>query len=73
MSIVITGTPGVGKHTIGKELSQKLELDIIDINEIVKNSGLFEKNDESNDIDTEKLQKILREKRTRSTSHGIRN
>ena len=62
MSIVITGTPGVGKHTIGKELSQKLELEIVDINEIAKNSGLFEENDESNDVDTEKLQEILREK-----------
>ena len=56
MSIVITGNPGVGKHTIGKKLSQKLELEIIDINEIAKNSGLFEQNDESNDVDTEKLQ-----------------
>ena len=62
MSIVITGTPGVGKHTIGKELSQKLELEIVDINEIAKNSELFEQNDESNDVDTEKLQEILREK-----------
>ena len=62
MSIVITGTPGVGKHTIGKELSQKLELEIVDINEIAKNSGLFEQNDESNDVDTEKLKEILREK-----------
>ena len=62
MSIVITGTPGVGKHTIGKELSQKLELEIIDINEIAKKSGLFEENNESNDVDTEKLQEIIREK-----------
>ncbi|WP_428325836.1 adenylate kinase family protein [Nitrosopumilus sp.] len=62
MSIVITGTPGVGKHTIGKELAQKSKLDIIDINEVAKNSGLFEKNDETNDVDTEKLQEILKEK-----------
>ncbi|KFM17393.1 adenylate kinase protein [Marine Group I thaumarchaeote SCGC AAA799-P11] len=62
MSIVITGTPGVGKHTVGKELAQKSKLGIIDINEIAKNSGLFEQNDESNDVDTEKLQEILKEK-----------
>jgi adenylate kinase len=62
MSIVITGTPGVGKHTVGKELSEKSKLEIIDINEIAKNSGLFEQNDESNDVDTEKLKGILREK-----------
>ena len=69
MSIVITGIPGVGKHTIGKELAQKLELEIVDINEIAKNSGLFEQNDESNDVDTEKLQEILREKNFRQTDH----
>ncbi|MHA7734294.1 adenylate kinase family protein [Nitrosopumilus sp. S6] len=62
MSIVITGTPGVGKHTIGKELAKKSKLDVIDINEVAKNSGLFEKNDESNDVDTKKLQEILKEK-----------
>ena len=62
MSIVITGTPGVGKHTIGKKLSQKLELEMVDINEVAKKSGLFEQNDESNDVDVEKLQEILREK-----------
>ncbi|QDI89150.1 shikimate kinase [Candidatus Nitrosopumilus sp. SW] len=62
MSIVITGTPGVGKHTIGKELAQKLKLDVIDINKIAKNSGLLEKNDESNDVDTERLQEVLKEK-----------
>jgi len=62
MSIVITGTPGVGKHTIGKEFSQKSKLDVIDINEVAKGSGLFEKNDESNDVDTEKLQEVLEEK-----------
>ena len=62
MSIVITGTPGVGKHTVGKELAQKSGLEIIDINEIAKKSGLFEQNDESNDVDTEKLEEIIREK-----------
>lgn len=62
MSIVITGTPGVGKHTIGNELAQRSKLDIIDINKIAKNSGLFEQNDESNDVDTEKLQEVLKEK-----------
>ena len=62
MPIAITGNPGVGKHTIGKEISQKLELEIIDINEIAKNSGLFEENDESNDVDTEKLKEVLRKK-----------
>ncbi len=36
MSIVITGNPGVGKHTITYEISKNLKLSIIDINETDK-------------------------------------
>ncbi|KAF6245729.1 shikimate kinase [Nitrosopumilus sp. b2] len=62
VSIVITGNPGVGKHTIAKEISQKMQLEIIDINQIAKDSGLFEENDESNDVDAKKLKEILDKK-----------
>jgi len=36
MSIVITGNPGVGKHTIANEIANRLELQIVDINKIKK-------------------------------------
>ncbi len=62
MSIVITGNPGVGKHTITQEIAEKLELSIIDINSIARDAGLFEKNKDTNDVDTEKLEKILEKK-----------
>ena len=62
MSIVITGNPGVGKHTITKEIAEKLELSILDINSIAKDAGLFEKNKDTYDVDTEKLEKILEQK-----------
>jgi len=62
MSIVITGNPGVGKHTITQEIAEKLELSIIDINSIAKNAGLFEKNKDTYDVDTVKLEKILEQK-----------
>ncbi len=62
MSYVITGNPGVGKHTITKEISKKLHLPIIDINSIAKEFGLFEKNKETNDVDVAKLEKVIREK-----------
>ena len=62
MSIVITGNPGVGKHTVSKEIAKKLNLSIIDINNIAKEAGLFEKNNETNDVDTVKLEKILQQK-----------
>ena len=42
MSIVITGNPGVGKHTVTKKISEKLGFPIIDINIVAKDLGLFE-------------------------------
>jgi adenylate kinase len=62
MSIVITGNPGVGKHTITKKIADILELSIVDINKIAKDSGLFEKNEDTNDVDVKKLEKILEQK-----------
>ena len=62
MSIVITGNPGVGKHTISEEIAEKLELSILDINSIAKDAGLFEKNKDTYDVDTLKLEKILEQK-----------
>ena len=62
MSIVITGNPGVGKHTITEEIAEKLELSILDINSIAKDAGLFEKNKDTYDVDTVKLEKILEQK-----------
>ena len=61
MSIVISGNPGVGKHTIAKEISAILGLSIIDINRIARDAGLLEKNDETNDVDVKKLERILEE------------
>ncbi len=62
MSIVITGNPGVGKHAITQEIAEKLGLVIIDINSTAKDAGLFEKNKDTYDVDTAKLEKILEEK-----------
>ena len=62
MSIVITGNPGVGKHTITQEIAEKLGLVIIDINNVAKDAGLFEKNEGTNDVDTAKLKKILEQR-----------
>ena len=62
MSIVITGNPGVGKHTITQLVAYKMRLSIIDINKIAKDSQLFEKNGDVNDVDVEMLEKILESK-----------
>lgn len=62
MSLVITGNPGVGKHTVTKEIKKLLDLEIIDINKIAQEFGLFEKNDETNEVDVTKLSKIIKER-----------
>ena len=62
MSIVVTGNPGVGKHTVAHEIAKNLDLPVIDINEIAKKSGLFEKISETNDVDIFELEKILEPK-----------
>lgn len=62
MSIVITGNPGVGKHTISKEVSKHLRLSISDINSIARDAGLFEKNEDTNDVDISKLEKIIKKR-----------
>lgn len=54
MSIVITGNPGVGKHTVVREISKHVGLPIIDINSIAKDAGLFEENEDTNDVDLSK-------------------
>jgi adenylate kinase len=61
MSYVITGNPGVGKHTITKEIGKLLQLPIIDINNVAQEFGLFEKNKETNDVDVAKLEKIIKD------------
>ena len=61
MSIVITGNPGVGKHTIAKKISQKMNFSIIDTNILAKDSGIIEKQEDTNDVDTQKLANIIKQ------------
>jgi adenylate kinase len=70
MRLVITGNPGVGKHTSAELVAKKLqEIPIVDINRIVvDNKAVFENNDESNgtkqygiDIDVYKTRQLLTE------------
>ena len=63
MSIVITGNPGVGKHTVTKKISEILNFPIVDINIVAKDLELYEKNEKTNDVDTQKLAKILRDRK----------
>jgi len=62
MSYIITGNPGVGKHTISEEISELISLPIIDLSKIAQKFGLLERNGEFNDVDVGKLEEIIQEK-----------
>ncbi len=67
MSIVITGNPGVGKHTLTKAISKVREFQVLDINKIALDSGIYEKKDNTLDVDVTKLKKILKNKITKKS------
>ena len=62
MRIIITGSPGVGKHTVAKEILNHSKLSFLDINKIAKESGLFELNENTNDVDVDELKSIINRK-----------
>lgn len=61
MRIVITGTPGVGKHTIVEILAKKMNLKIIDINDLVFKKNAIIGKDYALIADTEKMKSIIKE------------
>ena len=65
MSLVITGNPGVGKHTIAEKLAKKMKLEILDINKIAIESGIGEPSNGTLDVDVIKLKSILKKKLTK--------
>ncbi|MBI3640379.1 MAG: AAA family ATPase [Thaumarchaeota archaeon] len=68
MSKVITGNPGVGKHTVAKQIAKNLNLNLIDINKVAIENGIFVRGKETLDVDTKALQKILDKK---ITNHSL--
>lgn len=58
--LVITGNPGVGKHTSAKIVAKKLKAEIIDINKIALEKGAVqEKTAKGIEVDTKKLGKLV--------------
>ncbi len=67
MAIILTGNPGVGKHTIAKSITKILNYKILDINKIALESGLYEKKDDTIDVNVNKLKNILKKKIKRNS------
>ncbi|CDI05143.1 conserved hypothetical protein [Candidatus Nitrosotenuis uzonensis] len=58
--LVITGNPGVGKHTLARNLASKLRVEIVDLNKIAVESKAFKKSGGTLDVDTAQLAKIVK-------------
>ena len=58
--MVITGNPGVGKHTSAKIIAEKIDAKIIDINDVaIDNHARGKKTDLGFDVDVKKLVRLL--------------
>jgi len=63
---VITGNPGVGKHTVAKIVAKKLDLKLIDINDVaIKKNAITKKDKIGYVVDLRKLSSLLKKELTR--------
>ena len=60
MVLIITGNPGVGKHTIADEILQSKKHELLDINKIAIDAEIIEKNQDVIEVDVNNLKKYLR-------------
>lgn len=61
--IVITGNPGVGKHTIGAAVAKKLNYTILDLNKfVIMNNATFPSSDGENSLEVD----------ARTASHALK-
>jgi adenylate kinase len=60
LKLVITGNPGVGKHTSAKIIAGKMEAEIIDINRVaIDNDAIAKKTERGLEVDVKKLGRLL--------------
>jgi adenylate kinase len=62
MNLIITGNPGVGKHTVAAQIMKTEDYDMIDINKIAIESNYIEKDEVGIEVDVQNLKKDLNKK-----------
>ena len=61
LRLVITGNPGVGKHTSAKIIAEKIDAKIIDINDVaIDNNARGKNTDLGFDVDVKKIERMLK-------------
>jgi len=59
MTAIITGSPGVGKHTVTKKIAEMMKYKILDVNKIALDSGFYEDVNETKDVDVKKMGRFV--------------
>lgn len=60
MKLIITGNPGVGKHTSAKIIADRTGAEILDINRIaIDNNAIAKKTDRGLEVDVKKLGRLM--------------
>ena len=60
LRLVVTGNPGVGKHTSARIVAEKLRAEIVDINKVaIDNAALGQETDHGFDVDLRKLRRLI--------------
>jgi len=59
--LVLTGNPGVGKHTVAEELAKTLDYEIVDINKEALKAGM-PKQDDSINVDVGQMKILLKDR-----------
>jgi len=67
MSLVITGNPGVGKHTVSEIVAKKFTYKILDINKIALKSLNIKKSAGTVDVNTKKLRNTIKKIATKKS------
>jgi len=67
MAFVITGSPGVGKHTVARKVADQRGLEILDLSRVAAGSAAAEEAGGTLDVDAGKLRDILRGRISKDT------